>query len=123
LTGLAALLGVDPELLRLLAALCTLVGAVLSAGATVVGILNRRLRKAAAADAASTRALVEALVRALGVATPAEVRRIADEAAVAAVDERLAPVHQFFAAVELVEHRRTHRPETDIIRILEGVAA
>lgn len=134
MTWLAGLTGVDVELLRALAALCSLATAVFTGLWTLLGILNRRLRKAAANDAAATKDMVEALVQAFGVAKPEEIARLAREAAAetaaealagvdAKVDAKLAPVHQFFAALETVEHRREHRPETDILRILEGQAA
>ncbi|MFL5737666.1 MAG: hypothetical protein ACJ76P_10040 [Actinomycetota bacterium] len=40
-----------------------------------------------------------------------------------AVEADLLPMREFFRAVEIVEKHRTHRPETDIIRILEGAEA
>lgn len=53
------------------------------------------------------------------IASPEKVREIA----VDAVQPVLDPMREFFAAVELIEHRRTHRPETDVIAILEGARA
>jgi hypothetical protein len=121
---LAGLLGVDPDLLRLLAAIFSLVAAVATSTSTVYGVLNRRSRLRAEDTATSTAELVQGLADLLRevVTTPDGVRAIAAAAAADAVSDtvrtELAPVHRFFAAVELVEHRRTHRPETDVIEIL-----
>jgi hypothetical protein len=117
MTWLAALIGVDPELLRLLAAIFSLVAAICTAITTVYGILNRRARLRAEETAEATAVLVRGLAELLRdrIPTPEDVRTIATEAAT----EVLTPVHRFFAAVELVESRRQHRPETDIIAILE----
>lgn len=116
---LSAISGLDPDLLRTLTALLGLITAACTATSTVHGVLNRRARKAAASDASATLLLVQQLVEALGVAKPAEIARIATEAATTATSEQLAPIHRFFAAVELIEHRREHRPETDLITILQ----
>jgi hypothetical protein len=53
------------------------------------------------------------------VASPEKVEKIARRA----IEADLLPIHEFFRAVEIVEKHRTHRPETDIIAILEGAAA
>lgn len=119
MTVLALLLGLDPDTLKAVTALLSLIAAACTATSAAHGILNRRRTKRTEGVAADTLAMVARLVEALGVATPEQVQTIATKAASATVDERLAPVHQFFAALELVEHRRDHRPETDVIRILE----
>lgn len=119
MSWLASLTGVDVELLRALTAICSLCTAVFTGAWTILGLLNRRRTKAAAADALATKAMVEALVQAFGVAKPEAIAAIAREAAVDAATEQLAPVHDFLAAWELVESRREHSPETDVIRILQ----
>lgn len=53
------------------------------------------------------------------VGTPEKVAKIAREAIRPEID----PMREFFAAVELIEHRRVHRPETDLIRILQEARA
>lgn len=120
MTWLAGLLGVDPDLLRFAAGLLSLIAAACTATSTVLGVLNRRRGLATAATAEATNAAVLELVELL---SEHGVRRIAVEAAQTTAAEitqtALAPVHRFFAAVELVEHRRQHRPETDLIRILQ----
>lgn len=144
MTWLAMLLHVEPDLLRLVTALLGLVAAACTATSTVLGVLNRRARLRTEAATASTNGAVLALVDLLTaqkadrealwraylakdeVATPDGVRRIASEAAASAVEADLLPMRRFFAAVELVEHRREHRPQTDLLTILadlEGVAA
>lgn len=143
MTWLAAFLGVDPDLLRLVTALLGLVAAACTATSTVLGFANRRVRLRTEAATASTNAAVLGLV-ALLTEQKAEraqlwaaytakdelidgdaVRRIATDAATTAAAVELLPARRFFAALELVEHRRQHRPETDIIEILrqELVAA
>lgn len=121
MTWLAAIIGVDPEVLRLLAAIFSLVAAICTAITTVYGILNRRARLRAEETAEATAVLVRGLAELLRdrIPTPEDVRAIATEAATEAATGILTPVHRFFAAVELVESRRQHRPETDIIAILE----
>jgi hypothetical protein len=121
MSWLAGLLGVDPDLLRFAAGLLSLIAAACTATSTVLGVLNRRRSLATAATAEATNAAVLELVELL---SEHGVRRVAVEAATAAateaVEAALAPVHQFYAALELVEHRRgPHNPETDIIRILQ----
>lgn len=116
---LAALLGMSPDLLKGITALLSLIAAAATATSAVHGFLNRRLRKSAQADAAATLELLAQLAKAFGVAKPEEIARIAKEAA----REELAPVHRFFRAVEIAEKHRQHRPETDIIRIMESRAA
>lgn len=138
---LAAFLGIDPGVLQLITAVFGLIAAVATATSTVLGILNRRLRKRTEATATETSVAVGVLVELLAeqrtdrdalwaaylekdtVANPAGVRRIATETAEQITETALHPMRQFYAAVELVEHRREHRPETDVIRILQEITA
>lgn len=147
MTWLAGLLGVDPELIRVLSALCSLIAALFSAAGAVVLFLHRAAGKraedsaaAAAKSGAETLVAVEALVAVVKtqksshdalwaayiakdtVATPDGVRRIATETAQELTERELRPLRTFSAAIELVESRRDHRPETDLIRILEGAS-
>lgn len=133
---LAAVLHIDPEILRGLTAIFSLIAAVASAGAAIAAFLHRAAGKRTEQNTADTRIAVDALVAVLGtqktnhdalwaayiakdtVANPDGVRRIARETC----DEELQPMRSFFAAVETVESRRTHRPETDLIQILEGAS-
>lgn len=143
---LAVFLGVDPDLLRLITAILGLIAASATATSTVLGFLNRRIRKRTEATAESTNVAVRTLIDLLAeqrterdalwtaflqkdtIANPEGVRRIATETATevatGVADTALLPMRQFYAAVEIVENRREHRPETDLIRILqEEIAA
>jgi Na+/proline symporter len=139
--ALAALLGIDPAVLQLITALLGLIAAIATATSAVLGILNRRraLRTQAAAEA--TGVAVGVLVELLAeqrtdrdklwaaflekdtVANPAGVRRIATETAHTVTESELRPMRQFLAATEIVESRREHRPETDVIRVLQEITA
>lgn len=138
---LAAFLHIDPAALQLVTALLGLIAATATATTTVLGVLNRRLRKRTEATAESTSTAVGVLVELLAeqrgdrdalwaaylakdtVANPDGVRRIAADTAERITAAALRPMQAFYAAVELVEHRREHRPETDVIRILQEITA
>lgn len=138
---LAAFLGIDPGVLQLVTALLGFVTVLISATATVIGILNRRTRLRTEATANSTLVALQALITHLAeqrqdhddlwtaylrkdtVANPDGVARIARETATAVTEAALQPMQAFYAAVEIVEHRREHRPETDVIRILQELNA
>lgn len=133
----AVLLGIDPDVLKLLTAILSLIAATATLTTTVYGILNRRSRLRTEAAAVSTNAAVLRLATLLEeqaaeraalwkayqekdqVATPDGVRRIAENAAEQTARTALEPAAEFLAAWELVESRREHRPETDVILILE----
>lgn len=136
ISWLALLLHTDADSLRLITALLGLITATATSTGTVIGLLNRARTKRTEAAAVSTNAAIVGLVALLteqkqeraqlwaaytaatDLVDPEEVRRIAGLTAEERAREVLTPVHRFFAAVELVESRREHRPETDIIEIL-----